>query len=351
MEFKARKIAEFLDGELTGDPEVLVTNVSAIEDGKKGTLSFLSNPKYEKYLYTTRSSVVLINKSLQVSKGIKPVLIRVDDAYKAFAMLLDLYVQNLPEKSGTDKPAFISPTASLGGENYIGAFAFIGENAIIGKGAKIYPQVYIGDNARIGDNTIIYPGVKIYHDCIIGADCIIHSGTVIGSDGFGFAPQQDKSYKKIPQIGNVILEDDVEIGSNVSVDRATMGSTIIRKGSKLDNLIQIAHNVEIGKNSIVTAQAGIAGSSKLGSECMIGAQAGLVGHIQLASGVKVAAQSGVTNNVEKEGTVIMGSPATNFMDNKRSLAVFKNLPDMFQRLNKLEKELNELKKSQSPDEK
>ncbi|MBN2349427.1 MAG: UDP-3-O-(3-hydroxymyristoyl)glucosamine N-acyltransferase [Bacteroidales bacterium] len=343
MEFKAITIAEFLQGEIVGDKDAVVSDVSRIEEGKEGTLSFLANPKYEKYLYETKSSVVLINKDFKLSQKIKPTLIKVDDAYQAFASLLDLYAQSIPKKVGIDKETFIDDSAVLGENMYIGAFAYIGKGVKTGNNVKIYPQVYVGDNVTIGDNTILYPGVKIYHDCQIGANCIIHASTVIGSDGFGFAAQtENNDYKKIPQIGNVIIEDNVEIGSNVSVDRATMGSTIIRKGAKLDNLIQIAHNVEIGENTVIVAQAGIAGSTKIGKDGMIGAQAGIVGHIKLAKGVKVGAQSGVTNNVDKEGIIILGSPATGFMDQKRSLAVFKNLPELLQRINTLEKKLNDL---------
>ncbi|MFW5886715.1 MAG: UDP-3-O-(3-hydroxymyristoyl)glucosamine N-acyltransferase, partial [Bacteroidota bacterium] len=264
MEFTAKTIADYLKGKIEGDPNVTVNNVAKIEEGKAGSLSFLSNPKYEKYLYTTGSSIVLINEDFNFGKEIKPTLIRVKNAYESFASLLDLYQQSKPAKIGIDPLAFMHQSVKTGENIYIGAFAVVSEHTIIGNNVKIYPHCYIGDNVQIGDNTIIYPGVKIYEDCSIGSNCIIHAGVVIGSDGFGFAPQAGSNYKKIPQVGNVIIEDEVEIGSNSTIDRATMGSTIIRKGVKLDNLIQVAHNVEIGENTAIAAQSGISGSSKIG---------------------------------------------------------------------------------------
>ena len=346
MEFTAKTIAEILNGEVDGNTEVKVSDISRIEEGKTGTLSFLANPKYEKYLYTTQSSVVLINKDLKLAKEVKTTLIRVDDAYKAFASLLDLYAQSVPKKKGIHDMAVLSKTAKIGKEVYIGAFVFIGDNVIIGDNVKIYPNVYVGDNVVIKNDTTINPGVNIYHDCIIGANCVIHSGVVIGSDGFGFVPVKDDNYKKIPQLGNVIIEDDVEIGANSAVDRATMGSTIIRKGVKLDNLIQIAHNVEIGENTVIAAQSGIAGSTKIGKDCMIAAQVGIVGHLKIADNVKIGAQSGVTNNIYKEGEVVLGSPALNIHNKRRAVAIYRNLPELLRKINNLEREIQKLREKE-----
>ncbi|MBN2484513.1 MAG: UDP-3-O-(3-hydroxymyristoyl)glucosamine N-acyltransferase [Bacteroidales bacterium] len=343
MEFSAKNVADFLKGQIEGDPNVKVSNVSPIESGKQGTLSFLANPKYAQHIYSTGSSIVLVNKDFVAEGEIKATLIRVDDAYKAFAMLLDLYQSAIQQKSGISEKASISKTAKIGDNCYIGEFAVIGDNAIIGNNVKIYPQVYIGDNVSVAENTILYPGVKVYMGCNIGKNCIIHASTVIGSDGFGFAPTGE-SYKKIPQIGNVIIEDDVEIGSNCSVDRATMGSTIIRKGAKLDNLIQVAHNVEIGENTVMAAQCGIAGSTKLGGNCIVGGQVGFAGHLVIADNVKIGAQSGLGNNVKEIGTTLLGSPAIEYKKAARSIAVFKNLPELAARINQLERELTELKK-------
>lgn len=345
MEFTANIIAEYLKGTIEGDPNAQVNSVSPIENGKKGSLAFLSNPKYAKYIYTTEATIVLVNKDFKAEDKVKTTLIRVEDAYKAFASLLDLYQRSIPQKVGVDSKASIKDTATIGEDCYIGDFAYIGEKVSIGNNVKIYPQVYIGDNTKIGDNCILYPGVKIYHGCNIGKNCIIHASSVIGSDGFGFAPTQDGTFKKIPQIGNVIIEDDVEIGSNVSIDRATMGSTIIRKGVKLDNLIQVAHNVEIGENTVSAAQAGISGSSKVGKNCMIGGQVGIAGHIIIADKVQLGAQSGVPNNVKQEGAILLGSPALDFRNASRSMAGFKNFPDIINRLNQVEKELKELKEN------
>ena len=345
MEFTAKSIAEFLKGSVDGDPEAKVSNVSPIEDGKPGTLAFLANSKYEQHLYTTKASIVLVNRDLQLQQGTEATLIRVDDAYKAFALLLELYQNSIPQKTGIASNVSIESTAKLGNDCYVGDFSYIGENVEIGNNVKIYPQVYVGDNVKIADDVILYAGVKIYHNCVIGARCIIHSGTVIGSDGFGFAPTEDGSFKKIPQIGNVVVEDDVEIGSNVSIDRATMGSTLIKKGAKIDNLIQIAHNVEIGESTVMAAQVGISGSTKIGKNCMLGGQVGLAGHIKIADNVKIAAQSGIPNNVKKEGSTLIGSPAFDVRLASRSFAVFKNLPEMVKKINQLEKELKDLKDS------
>ncbi len=344
MEFTAQTIADFLKGTIEGDPQEKVTNISRIEEGKKGTLAFLANPKYEKYLYSTEASIVLINKNLKLENKVASTLIRVDDAYQAFASLLNLYSSSLPQKKGIDPNSFISDTASYGKDCYIGAFAFLGDHVKIGDKVKIYPQVYLGDHVVVGDNTTLYPGVKIYKDCLVGKNCILHASTIVGSDGFGFAPGEG-TYQKIPQIGNVIIEDNVETGSNVSIDRATIGSTIIRKGAKLDNLIQIAHNVEIGENTVVVAQSGIAGSTKIGKNCMIAAQAGIVGHLTIADEVKIGAQSGVANSLKIKGEIVLGSPAHNFSETRRSMIVYKKLPEMYTRLNELEKVVKELRKN------
>ncbi len=343
MEFNAQAIAAYLKGEIEGNPSVTVSDISRIEEGRKGTLAFLANPKYTPYIYTTEASIVLVNKNLNLEKKVNATLIRVEDAYQAFASLLDLYTQSLPKKEGIDKNVSIDKTAKIGEHAFIGAFAYIGTNAKIGNNVKIYPQVYIGDNVTVGDNTILYPGVKVYINCKIGNNCIIHASTVIGSDGFGFATNDNNDFKKVPQIGNVIIEDDVEIGSNVSIDRATIGSTIIRKGVKLDNLIQVAHNVEIGENTGIAAQTGISGSTKVGRECLIAGQVGIVGHIKIADKVKIAAQSGVTNDVANEGQILLGSPAFDIRENRRSIAVYKRLPELYKKINDLEKELNKLR--------
>jgi UDP-3-O-[3-hydroxymyristoyl] glucosamine N-acyltransferase len=342
MEFTAKLISDFLKGSIEGNPDITVYDISRIEEGREGTLAFLANPKYEKFLYETEASIVLVNRSLKIEQPVKATLIRVDDAYQAFAALLNLYSSSLPQKKGIDNQCFIHESAQVGNECYIGAFAFIGEKAEIGNNAKIYPQSYIGDGVKIGENTTIYPGVKIYKDCRIGKNCIIHASTVIGSDGFGFAPGTG-TYQKIPQIGNVVIEDEVEIGSNVSIDRATIGSTIIHKGTKLDNLIQIAHNVEVGENSVIVAQSGIAGSTKIGKNVMIAAQAGIVGHINIADDVKIGAQSGVTHNITTEGEILLGSPAYNIRDTKKSMIIIKKLPELYTKIIEMEKQLAALK--------
>ena len=343
MEFTARQIAAFLNGEIEGDPEVKVNNVTGIEEGKSGTLSFLANPKYEKYLYTTESSIVLINRDLVLEKAVKATLIKVDNAYEAFASLLQMYEQAKPKATGVSSLSSIDSTASIGDNPFVGDFTVISKNVRIGNNVRLYPQVYIGENSVIGDDTVLYPGVKVYPDSVIGSRCIIHSGTVVGSDGFGFASQDGTRYKKIPQLGNVVIEDDVELGSNVSIDRATMGSTIIRKGVKLDNLIQIAHNVEIGEHTIIVAQAGIAGSTKIGARCMIGGQVGIIGHLTIADDVKIGAQAGVSNNVKIPGEILLGSPAMKIGEKKRAIAVYKKLPELYILINKMEKDLEKLK--------
>ena len=341
MEFSAIQIATFLSGTVEGDPEVKVYNVAKIEEGTPGMLSFLANPKYSQYLYTTKSSIVLINNDFELQDKVSATLIRVPDAYAAFAQLLGLYQQFMQAKTGVSSLSFISKDATYGDDVYIGEFAFIGERVKIGNRVKIYPQAYIGDDCVIGDDTVIYAGAKLYAQTVVGKSCILHSGCVIGADGFGFAPQEDGSYKKIPQIGNVSLGDNVEIGANTCVDCATMGSTRIHDGVKLDNLIQIAHNVELGKNTAIAAQTGVSGSTKIGSGCIIGGQVGFAGHIHIANNTKIGAQSGLLGNVKKEGEELMGSPAINVKDFLRMSVYTKNLEKLAKRVEQLEKQLKE----------
>lgn len=343
MEFSAKQIAALLNGTIEGDPETTVNNLSKIEEGRPKTLSFLANANYTSYIYTTDASIVIVNNSLKLDKPVKPTctLIRVENAYECFAKLLAMYNEMKGNKKGIEQPSFISPTATYGEDCYIGAFAYIGENVKIGKNVKIYPQCYIGDNTTIGDNTVLFSGVKVYHECVIGNHCMIHASTVIGSDGFGFAPSSESNYTKVPQIGNVIIEDHVEIGSNTSIDRATLGSTIIRKGAKLDNLCQIAHNVEIGENTVLAGGAFVAGSTKIGKNVMMGGQAGVIGHLKIADGVKIAGQSGVAHNMEKEGEIVQGSPAFGIGEYKRSYVLFKKLPELYAKIKDLEKKLAE----------
>jgi len=344
MEFTAATIAGFLNGEIEGNPDIKVNTIAKIEEGHSGALSFLANPKYEHYIYETKSSVVLVNKSFVPTANIDATLIRVENSYEAFASLLRLVDQARPRKKGIHPTAIIEASAKVGSDVFIGPYAYIGENCVVGDGCSIYPQVYIGDNTKIGNNCTINPGVKIYHDCLLGEGCIIHAGTVIGSDGFGFAPQSDSEFMKIPQLGNVVLEDHVEIGANVTIDRATIGSTIIRKGVKLDNLIQIGHNVEIGENSVMAAQTGISGSTKVGKNCMFGGQVGLAGHLKIANGTKIGAQGGILGNIKEENTTIIGSPAIEVRQYFKSSVIFKKLPDMMLKIDSLEKEIESLKK-------
>jgi UDP-3-O-[3-hydroxymyristoyl] glucosamine N-acyltransferase len=344
MEFTAATIADFLKGDIEGNPDIKVNTIAKIEEGQLGALSFLANPKYEHYIYETKSSIVLVNRSFAASAKISATLIRVENAYEAFASLLRLVDQARPRKKGIHPSAVIESSAIIGSDVFIGPFTYVGENCIIGDGCSVYPQVYIGDNTKLGNNCTINPGVKIYHDCILGEGCTIHAGTVIGSDGFGFAPQSDNEFMKIPQLGNVILEDHVEIGANVTIDRATMGSTIIRKGVKLDNLIQIAHNVEVGENSVMAAQTGISGSTKVGKNCMFGGQVGLAGHLKIANGTKIGAQGGILGDVKEENTAIIGSPAIEVKQFLRSSVIFKKLPEMKVKIDSLEKEIESLKK-------
>lgn len=343
MEFTAQAIANFLGGTVEGNPEVKVHTVAKIEEGKPGALSFLANPKYIPYIYTTESSVVLVNKDFVAEEPVKSTLVRVNNAYEAFASLLELYAQSKQPKSGIETPSFIHSTAKVGKNLYLGAFSYLAEKVAVGSNVKIYPQVYVGPNVKIGDNTIIYPGVKIYEDCIIGAHCVVHAGAVIGADGFGFASGEDTNYKKIPQIGNVIVEDHVEIGANATVDRATMGSTILRKGVKIDDHVHIAHNVEVGDNTVMAAQVGVAGSTKIGKNCMFGGQVGISPHVKIADGVKVGAQAGISGDIKKEGAILLGSPAIDISSQRRSMAVYKNLPEMRLKLHDLEKMIEEIR--------
>jgi UDP-3-O-[3-hydroxymyristoyl] glucosamine N-acyltransferase len=338
MEFTARQIADLLNGTIEGDSEAKVSRLSKIEEGMPGSLTFLANPAYTPYIYQTRASITIVNTDFEATQPVSSTLIRVPNAHLAFAKLLEVYNQVRRDKKGVEENAFMDPSSSEGSDVYRGSFSYIGKNVTIGNRVKIYPQVYIGDNCVIGDDTTLFQGVKIYSDCVIGKWCTIHSGTVIGADGFGFQPNSENNYSKVPQIGNVIIEDHVDIGSNTSIDRATLGSTIIRKGVKLDNLIQIAHNVEIGENTVIAGQTGVAGSAKIGKNCMIGGQVGIVGHITIADGVKIAAQSGIGASITKENEIVQGSPAFNIGEYKRTYVVFRKLPEIEKRIAELEKE-------------
>lgn len=336
MQFPASQIALLISGKVEGDPNAVVTSFGKIEEAAAGQLAFFANPKYEEYLYKTAASVVIVNDSFELKQPVKATLIRVADAYTAFATLLSKYQEIMQQQlSGVQEPSYISKTAVYGQQVFIGAFTYLGENVRVGNNTKLYPNVFLGDNVSVGDNCIIHPGVKIYHDCKIGSNVNIHAGTIIGSDGFGFAPQADGTFKKVPQIGNVIIEDNVEIGANATIDRATMGSTIIKSGAKLDNLIQIAHNVEVGHSTVIAAQAGVSGSTKIGNGVMIGGQAGIVGHIQLGDGAKVNAQSGVSKSVEP-GKAVTGSPAFDYTSALRSQAAARKLPELEKRVQELE---------------
>jgi UDP-3-O-[3-hydroxymyristoyl] glucosamine N-acyltransferase len=343
MEFTAKQVSDLLGGKVEGDENAKVNTLSKIEEGVAGSLSFLANPKYIQHIYTTKASLVIVNDDFVAEQPVEATLIRVPNAYESFVKLLEVYNEIQLDKKGIEQPSFISPSAKMGKDNYVGAFAYIGHNAVTGNNVKIYPQVFIGDNVTIGDNTTLFSGAKVYSECKIGANCTLHTGTVIGADGFGFTPNSENNYKKVPQIGNVIIEDHVEIGANTSVDRATLGSTIIRKGVKLDNLIQIAHNVEIGENTVIAAQTGIAGSTKIGRDCMIGGQVGIVGHITIADKVKIAAQSGIGSSITTEGEIVQGSPAFGIGDYKRTYVVFRKLPELEKRVKELEQMLKDLK--------
>lgn len=336
MQFPASQIALLVNGKVEGDSAVAVTSFGKIEEAGPGQLSFLANPKYEDYLYTTGASVIIVNEAFELKQPVKATLIRVADAYTAFATLLGKYQEIMQQQlTGVQQPCYIAPTASYGDNVFIGAFAWLGEQVKVGHNSKIYPHVYLGNKVKVGEHCVIHPGVKIYHECVIGNHVTIHAGTVIGSDGFGFAPQADGSFKKVPQIGNVVVEDHVEIGANATIDRATIGSTLIKSGAKLDNLIQVAHNVEVGHSTVIAAQAGISGSTKIGNGVMIGGQAGIVGHIQLGDGAKVNAQSGVSKSIEP-GKAVTGSPAYDYTAALHSQAAARKLPELEKRVKELE---------------
>lgn len=339
MKFTAAQIAGILEGEVIGNPNAEVFKLSKIEEGTEGSLTFLANPKYINYIYSTKATITIVNNSFEPENEISTTLIKVDDAYQSFSKLLEYYNQVKLMKSGIEQPSVISEGVSYGENLYLGSFCYIGKNVTIGKNVKIYPNSFVGDNTTIGDDCILFAGVRIYSESVIGSRCVIHSGTIIGSDGFGFAPQEDGTYNKVPQIGNVILEDDVEVGSCTTIDRATLGSTIVRKGVKLDNQIQIAHNVEIGENTVIASQTGIAGSTKIGKNCMIGGQVGIVGHITIGDNVRIQAQSGVGKSV-KDGETLQGSPSFNYGDWNKSYVHFRNLPKIVADLENLKKKTN-----------
>ncbi|RYZ19666.1 MAG: UDP-3-O-(3-hydroxymyristoyl)glucosamine N-acyltransferase, partial [Sphingobacteriales bacterium] len=325
MQFTAIQIATIISGKVEGNPDAAVASFGKIEEAVNGQLAFLANPKYEEHLYTTGASVIIVNESQALRSPVSATLIRVPDAYTAFATLLSKYQEMMQQQlTGVQDPSYISKTAKVGEQAFIGAFVYIGESAVIGNNVKIYPQAFIGNNVKIGDNCIIHPGVKIYHDTVLGRNVTIHAGSVLGADGFGFAPQADGSFKKVPQIGNVVVEDFVEIGANATIDRATIGSTLIRSGAKLDNLIQVAHNVEVGNNSVIAAQSGISGSTRIGKNVMIGGQVGVVGHITIADGARINAQSGVSKSIKKPNSAVTGSPAFDYTSALRSQAVSRN---------------------------
>ena len=339
MNFTAQQIAGILEGDIVGDPEVEVSKLSKIEEGTEGSLTFLANPKYKSYIYSTKASITIVNKTFEPENDITTTLIKVDDAYKSFSKLLEYYNQVKLNKHGIEQPTFISDSATLGEDIYVGAFSYIGDNVSIGKNVKIFPNTYIGDNVTIGDNTIVFSGAKIYSESLIGNHCVINAGVIIGADGFGFVPDENGEYSKVPQTGNVIIEDHVDVGAATTIDRATLGSTIIRRGVKLDNQIQIAHNVEIGKNTVIAAQTGIAGSSKIGENCQIGGQVGIAGHITIGNNVRVQAQSGIGRHV-KDNEVLQGSPSFTYGDWNKSYVYFKNLPKIVKTINDLEKKVN-----------
>lgn len=339
MKFTAEQIAGILEGEVVGNPSAEVYKLSKIEEGTLGSLTFLSNPKYQKFIYSTQATITIVNKSFEPEQSIETTLIKVEDAYKAFSKLLEYYNQVKLMKSGIEQPSVISEGVVYGENLYLGSFCYIGKNVKIGQNVKIYPNSFIGDNVTIGDNCVFFAGVRIYSETEIGANCTIHSGTIVGSDGFGYAPLEDGTYNKIPQIGNVIIEDNVEVGSCTTIDRATLGSTIIRKGVKLDNQIQVAHNVEIGENTVIASQTGIAGSTKIGKNCIIGGQVGIAGHLVIGNGVRIQAQSGVGKNIKDE-EVLQGSPTFGYSDWNKSYVHFKNLPKIVSELETLKKQVN-----------
>jgi UDP-3-O-[3-hydroxymyristoyl] glucosamine N-acyltransferase len=336
MKFTATQIAGILGGEVVGDPGAEVDRLAKIEEGTSGSITFLANPKYTSFIYSTKATITIVGENFQAEDDLSTTLIKVKDPYTAFSKLLEYYNQVKLNKSGIEQPSFISESVSYGENLYLGAFSYLGDQVKIGNNVKIFPNSYIGDNVQIGDNVIIFSGAKVYSETVIGNNCVLHGGVIIGADGFGFSPNSEGVYSKVPQIGNVIIEDNVDIGAGTTIDRATLGSTIIRNGVKLDNQIQIAHNVEIGENTAIAAQTGIAGSSKIGKNCLIGGQVGIAGHIQIGNGVKIQAQSGIGRNI-KDGEMIQGSPAIGYSEYNKAYVHFKNLPKIEDRLTKLEK--------------
>ncbi len=350
MQFTAKQIAGLIEGKIEGNPGVAVSSFGKLEEATEGQLSFLANPKYQEFLYSTKASVIIVNDSLELEKKINATLIRVPDAYSSFAVILTEYAKMARANlNGIQQPVFIDATARMGENVFIGAFSYLGKNVILGKNVKIYPQVYLGDNVTIDEGSVLYPGVKIHHDCVVGKNVAIHAGAVIGGDGFGFAPQNDGSFKKVPQIGNVVVEDNVEIGANTTIDRATIGSTMVKAGAKLDNLIQIAHNVEIGNNTVIAAQSGVSGSTKIGKNVMIGGQAGFAGHLQIADGSKINAQSGVGKSIKTPNTAVTGSPAFDYGHALRSQILSRNLPKLEKRIQQLEQMIESLKNEKVAD--
>ena len=338
MKFTAAQIAGILEGDIVGNPNVEVSKLAKIEEGTKGSLTFLANPKYNAYIYSTNASVCIVNSTFVPEQDITATLIKVEDAYKSFSKLLEYYNQVKLNKSGIEQPCFISESAKYGENLYLGAFSYLGDNVVLGRNVKVYPNVYIGDNVKIGDNSMVFAGAKIYSETTIGENCVIHSGAIVGADGFGFTPNEKGEYQKVPQTGNVIIEDNVDIGAGTTIDRATLGSTVIRKGVKLDNQIQIAHNVEIGAHTAIAAQTGVAGSTKIGKHCLIGGQVGIAGHLVIGDHVKIQAQSGIGRNI-KDNEVLQGSPALNYGDYNKSYVHFKNLPKTIKKIHNLEKKL------------
>ncbi|GHE59379.1 UDP-3-O-acylglucosamine N-acyltransferase [Roseivirga thermotolerans] len=340
MEISVEQVASLLGGKVEGDGTARVNRLEKIEEATPGSIAFLANPKYLPYIYSTSASAVIVKSDFAPEKPVKGALIRVDDPYSAFARLLEEYEKMTAKvKTGIEQPSFQHESASYGEQVYLGAFSYLGENVKVGKNTKIYPQVYLGDHVEVGDNTILYPGVKVYANCKIGSNCVLHSGVVVGSDGFGFAPQADGTYKSIPQTGNVIIEDNVDIGANTTIDCATMGSTVIRKGAKIDNLVQIAHNVEVGKNTAIASQAGLSGSAKIGENCQIGGQAGITGHLSIANKTIIGPQAGVPKTISQEGKVWFGSPIMEHKDFLRASVILRNLPNLIERVKELEKKL------------
>ncbi|MFI3295185.1 MAG: UDP-3-O-(3-hydroxymyristoyl)glucosamine N-acyltransferase [Rikenellaceae bacterium] len=342
MQFTAEIIAQFLGGRIEGDPSTMVSTVAKIEEAAADALVFLSNPKYEHFLYTTKAGIAIINEDLELREAVSTTLIRVENAYASFAKLLELYAQSMPRKSGIRSLASVHESAQVGEDCYVGEYAVVDEGVTIGSGCQIFPHVYIGDGAVVGDNCTIHSGVKIYQGCVIGRNVVLHSGVVVGGDGFGFAPNEDGTYHKIPQIGNVVIEDDVEIGANTCVDRATMGSTVVGRGVKLDNMIQLGHNVTVGHDTVIAAQTGVAGSTKIGSNAIIGGQVGFAGHITVVDGTIIGSQSGVTNSVKKQGEVLFGTPAINSTMSHRISLLSRRLPDMQRQLQQLTRQMKEL---------